>query len=126
LRYIVEECLLAALHQLCLAQKMRNIAVKLPEDIRAEFEAAAKASCYAPSAATTRALHDDLVECFERWAPAAVGCFQENLEADIVQLQVPIRQRCVEPTINLLERLSGETRRRSYVANAVCGERSVF
>lgn len=38
----VEECFPNGLHQRCLAHKMRNIAAKRPEDIRAEFEGAAR------------------------------------------------------------------------------------
>ncbi|MFC1491968.1 transposase, partial [Nitrospinota bacterium] len=44
----VEEVLPDSLRQRCLAHKMRNIAAKLPEDIRAEFEGAARAAYQAP------------------------------------------------------------------------------
>jgi transposase-like protein len=40
----VEDGFPPALRQRCLAHKMRNIAAKLPEDIRAKFQAAAQAS----------------------------------------------------------------------------------
>lgn len=52
----VEECFTASLRQRCLAHKMRNLASKLPEDIRVEFEQAARASYQAPSKAMARAL----------------------------------------------------------------------
>ena len=122
----VEDCFPAALRQRCLAHKMRNITAKLPEDIRAEFQAAARASYHAPSPAMARALHDDLVERFERQAPAALRCFQEDFEACIAQLQVPVSHRRVVRTTNLLERLFEEGRRRSKVAPTVGGERPVL
>ena len=122
----VEDCFPTALRQRCLAHKMRNIAAKLPEDIRAEFEAAAKASYHAPSPAMARALSEDLVERFERQAPTAVRCFEEDFEACIAQLQLPVVHRRVARTTNLLERLFGETRRRSKVAPTVAGERPVL
>ena len=122
----VEECFPTALRQRCLAHKMRNLAAKLPEDIRAEFQTAARASYHAPSPAMARALHEDLVERFERQAPAAVRCFQEDFEACIAQLQVPVSHRRVVRTTNLLERLFEEGRRRSKVAPSVAGERPVL
>jgi transposase-like protein len=122
----VEECFPTALRQRCLAHKMRNLGAKLPEDLRAEFEAAAKASYQAPSPAMARALREDLVARFERQAPTAVRCFEEDFDACIAQLQVPVSHRRVVRTTNLLERLFGETRRRSKVAPSVSGERPVL
>ena len=122
----VEECFPTALRQRCLAHKMRNLAGKLPEDIRAEFQAAARAAYQAPSPAMARALGEDLAARFQRQAPAAVRCFQEDFEACIAQLQLPVSHRRVARTTNLLERLFGETRRRSKVASTVSGERPVL
>ena len=51
----VEECLPTSLRQRCLAHKMRNIAVKLPEDIHAEFIQAARAAYQALSSAMAQA-----------------------------------------------------------------------
>lgn len=122
----VEECFPTALRQRCLAHKMRNLAGKLPEDIRAEFQAAARAAYQAPSPAMARALGEDLAARFQRQAPAAVRCFQEDFEACIAQLQLPVSHRRVARTTNLLERLFGETRRRSKVASTISGERPVL
>lgn len=122
----VEECFPTALRQRCLAHKMRNLAGKLPEDIRAEFQAAARAAYQAPSPAMARALGEDLDTRFQRQAPAAVRCFQEDFEACIAQLQLPVSHRRVARTTNLLERLFGETRRRSKVASTISGERPVL
>jgi transposase-like protein len=72
----VEECLSTALGQRCLAHKMRNLAGKLPEDIRPDFQAAARAAYQAPYPAMAHALGEDLAARFERQAPAAVRCFQ--------------------------------------------------
>jgi putative transposase len=51
----VEEVFPYALRQRCLAHKMRNLAAKLPEDIRSEFEQAARAAYQAPSLAMANA-----------------------------------------------------------------------
>ena len=73
-----------------------------------------------------RALREDLVARFERHAPTAVRCFEEDFDACIAQLQLPVGHRRVARTTNLLERLFGETRRRSKVAPSVSGERPVL
>ncbi len=70
----VEEVSPSSLCQRCLAHKMRNIAAKLPQDIRAEFEAAARAAYQAPSAAMAQALREDLLERFAKLVLSAVRC----------------------------------------------------
>lgn len=104
----------------------RFLAGKLPEDIRAEFQAAARAAYQAPSPARARALGEDLTARLQRQAPAAVRSFQEDFEACIAQLQLPVSHRRVALTTNLLERLFGETRRRSKVASTISGKRTVL
>ncbi|MFC1492199.1 IS256 family transposase, partial [Nitrospinota bacterium] len=122
----VEEVLPGSLRQRCLAHKMRNIAAKLPEDIRAEFEGAARAAYQAPSVAMARALREDLVERFVKAAPSAVRCFEEDFEACVAHLRCPMSHRRAVRTTNLLERLFGEERRRTKVAPTVSGERPVL
>jgi transposase-like protein len=73
-----------------------------------------------------RAPHDDLVEGFERQAPAAVRCLQEDFEAWNAQLQVPVNHQRVVRTTNRLERLFEEGRRRSKIAPTIAGERPVL
>ncbi len=54
-----EICWAGSLRQRCLAHKMRNLLAKLPEEIRAEFRQAAKASYQAPSPALAQVLRED-------------------------------------------------------------------
>jgi len=122
----VEECFPISLRQRCLAHKMRNIANKLPEEIRAEFKVAARASYEAPSQPMARALRNDLVARFETSYPSAVACFLEDFDACIAHLLLPPSHRKVARTTNLLERLFGEERRRTKVAPSVFGERPVL
>jgi len=104
----VEQCFPSSLRQRCLAHKMRNIVLKLPEEIRVEFQQAARAAYQAPSPAMSRALRDDLVERHGKTHPSAVACFQEDFEACIAHLRCPPAHRRVIRTTNLLERLFGE------------------
>ncbi len=122
----VEECLPESLRQRCLAHRMRNLATKLPEELRAEFQQAARAAYQAPSVAMARALREDLVERFAERCPTAVRCFQDDFEACIAHLHCPPAHRRAIRTSNLLERLFGEERRRMKVIGTAFGERPVL
>jgi transposase-like protein len=121
-----EECFPSSMRQRCLAHRMRNLASKLPEEIRVEFQQAARASYEAPSPAMARALRDDLVERFEKQAPTAVKCFLDDFEACIAHLRCPPAHRRAIRTTNLLERLFREERRRMRAAGMLFGERPVL
>ena len=122
----VEECLPTSLRQRCLAHKMRNIGAKLPDEMHAEFNQAARAAYQAPSPAMAIALRDDLVSRFEKQLPSVVGCFLNDFDACIAQLKWPPRHRKAVRTTNMLERLFEEERRRSKVAPTLFGERPVL
>ncbi len=77
----LEEGLPKTLRQRCLADKVRNIVAKLPEEGRAEFRQAARAAYEAPQPAMAPALRDDLVTRFGKIYPSAVRCFEEDFEA---------------------------------------------
>lgn len=123
---VVEECFPKSLRQRCLAHKMRNLMAKLPSDIAAAFQEAARASYQAPSVALGRILRDDLVDRFAKHCPTAVRCFEEDFEACIAHLNCPPTHRRAIRTTNLLERLFGEERRRMKAVGTVFGERPVL
>lgn len=121
-----EICFAGSLRQRCLAHKMRNLLAKLPEEIRAEFRQAAKASYQAPSPALAQVLREDLVERYGKQYPSAVRCFEEDFEACVAHLHCPPgHRRCIRTT-NLLERLFGEERRRMKAVGSFFGERPVL
>ncbi|TLN19866.1 IS256 family transposase [bacterium] len=122
----VETCFPASLRQRCLAHKMRNIAVKLPDSVRVEFTQAARAAYQAPSPAMARVLRDDLVERYQKAYPTAVRCLLEDFEACIAHLACPPSVRKVIRTANLLERLFEEERRRTKTIHSFFGERPVL
>ncbi len=119
----VEECFPASLRQRCLAHRMRNLMAKLPDEIQAEFGAAARAAYQAPSLALARAARAEVVARFSKEYPTAVACFEDDFEACIAQLHCPPRHRRVCRTTNFLERLFGEERRRLNAAGTLFGER---
>jgi hypothetical protein len=55
-----------------------------------------------------------------------VACLQDDFEACIAHLRVPLSHRRAVQTTNLLERLSGEERRRTKVIPHAFGERAIL
>jgi putative transposase len=72
---------------------MRNLAAKVPEDLWPEFKARVTAAYQAPSRAIARQLAEGLVKDTESELPSAVACFQDDLEACIAPLRMPITHR---------------------------------
>ena len=58
--------------------------------------------------------------------PTAVTCFQDDFEACIGHLWMPVKHRKAIRTTNLLERLFGEERRRLKVISNAWGEKAVL
>jgi transposase-like protein len=96
---------------------------ELTERLWAEYEAFATRdlSEIRPLYLCIDSIAERLMPGFRRWGPAAVRCFQEDFDACIAQPQLPVSHRRMACTTNLLERLFGETLRRSKVASSVSG-----
>ena len=63
---------------------------------------------------------------YAREFPSAVACFEDDFEACIAHLRLPIAHRKAIRTTNLLERLFGEERRRTKIIPHAFGERAVL
>ena len=107
----IEEAFPRSARQRCLAHRMRNLAAKVPTDLWPEFKARATACYQAPSRAIARDLAAGLVAEYETQLPTAVRCFQDDFEACIAHLRLPVIHRRATRTTNLLERLFVEERR---------------
>ena len=105
---------------------MRNLAVKVPEDLWLDFKARAHATYQAPSRAISRDLTAGVVADFETKLPSAVACFMDDFEACIAHLRLPVTHRRVTRTTNLLERLFLEERRRLKIIPNAFGEKAVL
>lgn len=121
-----EEVFPRSLRQRCLAHKMRNLESKVPEERSREVLPMARAAYQAPSPALARLAAQEFSKTWERELPAAVRCFEDDFEACIAHLQLPIAHRRVTRTTNLLERLFGEERRRTKTIPHAFGERAVM
>lgn len=122
----VEQIFPASLRQRCLAHKLRNLEAKVPAERWREFGPMARAVYQASSPALARLAREEFVKTWARELPAAVACFEDDFEACIAHLRLPIGHRRAIRTTNLLERMFGEERRRTKVIPHAFGERAVM
>ena len=123
----IETCFPRSERQRCLFHRMSNLAAKVSrEDAWPEFREQARAAYQAPSRAIARGLAADLVRKWENEFPSAVACFQDDFEACIAHLRMPVRHRKAIRTTNMLERLFGEERRRLKAIPNAWGEKAVL
>jgi putative transposase len=122
----VQEVMPRSLRQRCLAHKMRNLQAKVPEERWREVGPAARAVYQAPSPVLARLAAEGFRDAWSKELPTAVACFDDDFDACIAHLQLPIAHRRVTRTTNLLERLFGEERRRTKVIPHAFGERAVM
>ncbi|MCI0564477.1 MAG: transposase, partial [Nitrososphaera sp.] len=85
---------------------------------------AARAIYQAPSSALAQMARDEFVKTCSKELPSAVACFEDDFDACIAHLQLPIAHRRVTRTTNLLERLFLEERRRTKTIPHAFGEPS--
>ncbi len=122
----IEECFLRSARQRCLAHRMRNLAVKVPTDLWPEFKARVTACYQAPSRAIARNLAEGIRADYATTVPSAVACFEDDFEACIAHLRLPVTHRQATRTTNLLERLFVEERRRLKIIPNGFGEKAVL
>ena len=122
----IEECFPRSARQRCLAHRMRNLAVKVPADLWPEFKARVTACYQAPSRAIARDLAAGIRADYATLVPSAVACFEDDFEACIAHLRLPVTHRRATRTTNLLERLFVEERRRLKIIPNGFGEKAVL
>ena len=119
-------CFPRSAHQRCLAHRMRNLAAKVPTDLWPEFKARVSACYQAPSRAIARQLAAGIRTDYADLLPSALGSFEDDLEARIAHLRLPVTHRRFIRTTNLLERLFVEERRRLKIIPNGFGEKPVL
>src|SRR5919106_1085662 len=122
----IESCFPRSERQRCLAHRMRNLAAKVPEDQWPELKARIQACYQASSRAIARDLATGAVADYGKYLPSAVACFEDDFEACIAHLRMPVTHRRAIRTTNLLERLFLEERRRLKIIPNAFGERPVL
>ncbi len=122
----IETCFPRSARQRCLAHRMRNLAAKVPEDRWPELKARIQACYQAPSRAIARDLAAGVLADYGKELPSAVACFEDDFEACIAHLRMPVTHRRAIRTTNLLERLFVEERRRLKIIPNAFGEKPVL
>ena len=105
---------------------MRNLAVKVPAEQWPKVKARVTACYQAPSRAIARDLRAGIMADYAESLPAAVKCFDDDFEACIAHLRLPVTHRRSTRTTNLIERLFGEERRRMKIVPNAFGEKPVL
>ena len=122
----IEEGFPRSARQRCLAHRMRNLAAKVSADPWPEFKARVTACYQAPSRAIARQLAAGIRADYANPLPSALACFEDDFEACIAHLRLPVTHRRFARTTNLLERLFVEERRRLKIIPNGFGEKPVL
>ena len=91
-----------------------------------EFKARVSACYQAPSRAIARQLAAGIRADYADLLPSALACFEDDFEACIAHLRLPVTHRRFIRTTNLLERLFVEERRRLKIIPNGFGEKPVL
>lgn len=113
-----------AYRQRCLAHKMRNIVAKLPRLMQSKMKGLVHQVFGAPTYAAALKRGRDLIAKVKDRYPAAMECLERDLEECITYLRFPEAHHQRIRTTNRLERLNGESRRRTKVIPRFPTERS--
>ena len=104
-----------AYRQRCLAHKMRNVVAKLPRLMQSKMKGLVHQVFGAPTYAAALKRGRDLIAKFKDRYPAAMECLERDLEECVTYLRFPEAHHQRIRTTNRLERLNGESRRRTKV-----------
>jgi putative transposase len=113
-----------AYRQRCLAHKMRNIVAKLPRLMQVKMKGLVQQVFHASTHAAALRRGRDLIAKFKDRYPAAIECLERDLEECVTYLRFPEAHHQRIRTTNRLERLNGESRRRTKVIPRFPTERS--
>jgi transposase-like protein len=119
-------CFPASIRIRCWFHRLANIRAKLPDESASEVMAHVYAVRDAPTLDAARAAADRLINAYRREFPAAVACFEDDLDALLAIHRVPVRHRIRVRTTNLAERSFVEERRRTKVVGRFTSERSAM
>lgn len=122
----VETCLPRSIRIRCWYHRLGNIRAKLPDDGAAEVMAYLRSVRDAPSHPAGQRMAAEVIQRFSSDYPAAMACFQDDLDALLHHLRLPARHRITVRTTNLAERSFVEERRRTKVIPRLADERSAL
>jgi putative transposase len=103
---------------------MRNVLAKLPRLMQAKMKGLVQQVFLAPTYTVALKRGRDLIGKFKDRYPAALECLERDLEECVTYLRFPEAHHLRIRTTNRLERLNGESRRRTKVIPRFPTERS--
>jgi transposase-like protein len=122
----ITTCFPASIRIRCWFHKLANIRAKLPAEAAGEVLAHVYAVRDAPTLDAARAAASRVTTTFARDYPAAMACFEDDLDALLAIHRVPVRHRIRVRTTNLAERSFEEDRRRTKVIPRLMDEKAAL
>ena len=110
----------------CWFHKMQNVLDKVPDSHKQEVKAFLTAVRDAPDYETGKQRADEFIEKYETRYPRATNSFNDDLEATLNHLKMPLVHHKHLRTTNLIERSFGEEKRRSKVIPRYFDEKSAL
>jgi putative transposase len=99
----------------CWVHKLRNIRAKLPRDVAPEVEAEIYTIRDAATFEQGQTRMREVITKYQGLYPSAMACLEDDAEASLNHLKLPVRLRQLVRSTNLLERTFEEGRRRTKV-----------
>jgi putative transposase len=103
---------------------MRNVLAKVPEDAQAEVKAFLETVRDTPTPEVGRQAAEDVLARYSALYPSAMRSFNDDLEASLAHLELPLAHRRHARTTNLIERSFEEERRRTKILPRFWSEHS--
>lgn len=120
----IEESFPQSKRQRCLVHKLKNIANKLPKNAIAQVLPKIKSVYYQTDRQVAMIAATNLINEFADQYPAAIKCFQDDLECCLNHIDFPAGHHKHIRTTNLLERAFLEQKRRTKVIPRFLDEKS--
>ena len=120
----IDECFPKSKRQRCLVHKLRNIANKLPNEGIHEMLPQIKSVYYQTDREVAVIAATNVIDKFSNKYPAAIKCFQDDLNNCLSFMEFPAGHHRHIRTTNLLERCFLEQKRRTKVIPRFLDEKS--
>ncbi len=120
----IEDCFPESKRQHCIAHKLRNISNKLSDEGREELMPLIRNVYYSANEKVARLSAIEIINEYSSVYPAAIKCFQEDLDCCLNFLKFPKGHHQFIRTTNLLERTFEEQKRRTKVIPRFFDEKS--
>jgi len=110
----------------CWYHRLGNLRTKLPDAAAPEVLAEIRAVRDAPTLDAARAQADRVINRYRHQYPAAIRCFEDDLDALLAIHRIPVRHRINVRITNLAERSFVEERRRTKTIPRLLDEKSAM